>query len=271
MDGWLAGEGERAIGLFEARRWLRLVGEFAVGRGSRRWTGTEVGSRKARTLLAVLAVERGRLVTVDRAVEVLWRTAPPRRPAANVATLVSRLRGRLGPDAILGRRAGYRLSDAIAVDLFEAAELVTEGEARLAYEPAIAVTAAQRALRVLAGGEVLPDQPDADWAESARNVHAGQLRRARHVVAEGALRTGDLAAALAAAEAAVAADSIDEAAYRALMRARDAAGERAGALAAYGQLCTVLATRLGTDPARSTRDLHAAILRRRETIALSGG
>jgi hypothetical protein len=44
-----------------------------------------------------------------------------------------------------------------------------------------------------------------------------------------------LATAIAAAEAAVAADSIDEAAYRVLMRARGAAGEQAGALAAYGR------------------------------------
>jgi DNA-binding SARP family transcriptional activator len=271
MDGWVAGKDEQAMGLSEAGRWLRLVGEFAVGRGNRRWAATEVGSRKARTLLAMLAVERGRLVTVDRAVEVLWRTTPPRRPAANVATLVSRLRGTLGSDAILGRRNGYRLNRAISVDLFEAAELVAGAEARLAAEPAVAVAAAQRALDVLAGGDVLPDQPDADWAEYARNVHASQLRRARHVVAEGALRTGDLATALAAAEAAVAADSIDEAAYRVLMRACDAAGEQALALAAYGRLCAVLAARLGTDPARSTRELHAAILRGRETVTTSSG
>jgi DNA-binding SARP family transcriptional activator len=254
MDGRVTGKNGQAIDLADAR-WLRLVGEFAVGRGNRRWATTEVGSRKARTLLAMLAVERGRLVTVDRAVEALWTTAPPRRPAANVATLVSRLRGTLGSDAIVGRRNVYRLGRVISVDLFEAAELVAEAEARLAGEPAVAVAAARRALDVLAGGEVLPEQPDADWAEYARKVHADQLRRARHVVAEGALRTGDLPAALAAAEAAVAADAIDEVAYRALMRARDAAGEQPRALAAYEQLRAVLAARLGTDPARSTRAL----------------
>lgn len=47
------------------------------------------------------------------------------------------------------------------------------------------------------------------------------------------------------------------------MRARDAAGEQALALAAYERLRATLAARLGTDPARSTRELHAAILRGR--------
>jgi DNA-binding SARP family transcriptional activator len=271
MDGWLGGEGGQDIHPYGARRWLRLVGEFTVGRGDRRWVTTEVGSRKARTLLAMLAVERGRLVTVDRAAEVLWGTTPPRRPAANVATLVSRLRGTLGSDAIVGRRNGYRLGRAISVDLFEAAELVAQAEARLAGDPAVAVASARRALDVLAGGEVLPEQPVADWTEYARNVHAGQLRRARHAVAEGALRTGDLATALTAAEAAVAADPIDETAYRALMRAHDAAGEPASALAAYGRLRAVLAGELGTDPAPATRDLRVAILRGVEAAGTSSG
>jgi DNA-binding SARP family transcriptional activator len=269
MYGRVAGEHGQATRLSGTRRWLRLVGEFAVGRGSRRWATTEVGSRKARTLLAILAVEHGRAVSVDRAVEVLWRTAPPRRPAANVATLVSRLRGTLGADAILGRRNAYRLNGAISVDLFEAAELVADAEARLAAEPAAAVAAARRALDVLAAGEVLPEQPEADWVEPARNIHASRLRRARHLVAEGALRTGDLPMAIVAAEAAVVADPIDEAAYRALMRAREAAGQHAAALAAFDQLSAVLGARLGTDPARSTRELRAAILDGRDSVTAS--
>jgi DNA-binding SARP family transcriptional activator len=51
--------------------WLRLVGTFAVHRHGQPLCATEVGSRKARTVLALLAVEPGQLVPVDRVIEVL--------------------------------------------------------------------------------------------------------------------------------------------------------------------------------------------------------
>src|SRR5688500_7247010 len=93
---------------------LRLVGEFEVYQAGRMLSSGEVGSRKARTLLALLAVEHGRLVPVDRIIDVLWRSAP-RRPAENVATMVSRLRAAVARDAIAGGRTGYRLGHEVQV------------------------------------------------------------------------------------------------------------------------------------------------------------
>jgi len=241
---------------------LRLVGGLAVSRSGQALPAKEVGSRKARLLLALLAVDRGRLVTVDRIVDVLWGDRVPRRPAENVATLVSRLRGVLGRPAVLGGRAGYRLGELVRVDLSDAAELVAEAEARLAGgEPASALAAARPAVEMLAGGEVLADEPDAPWAEPARATHGMLLRRARHTAAEAALRIGDSQAARAAAETAAAADPMDEVAHRTLMRAHVAAGEPARALAVYERLRVTLAGELGVDPASPTRELHLAILR----------
>jgi DNA-binding SARP family transcriptional activator len=74
------------------------------------------------------------------------------------------------------------------------------------------------------------------------------------------LRTGDVGTARLAAEAAVAADPIDEAAYRALMLAYDAGGEPIRAVAAYRQLRVTLASELGVHPTPPTSDLHVAIL-----------
>ena len=51
---------------------LRLVGTFAVACGGTPVAGPDLGSRKARTLLKLLAVERPRTVTADRIAEVLW-------------------------------------------------------------------------------------------------------------------------------------------------------------------------------------------------------
>jgi DNA-binding SARP family transcriptional activator len=81
-------------------------------------------------------------------VEALWGGRPPAGPDANLATLVSRLRAVLGPDAIAGDRQGWRFvaGGRVEVDLDEAERLAGEAEARLAGEPALALAAAERAL-----------------------------------------------------------------------------------------------------------------------------
>ncbi|HEV2783276.1 MAG TPA: BTAD domain-containing putative transcriptional regulator [Actinophytocola sp.] len=240
---------------------LRLVGILEVVRA-----GTlerhNVGSRKARTLVAMLGARQGRVVGVDHIVEELWGTAPPRQPEANVATLVSRLRARFGRRLIIGGRSGYRLGDTARVDLYEAAAQVGEAEARLrAGQPASGLRAAEHVLDLLGGGPALADHPIADWAEEARTLQAGLLRRAWHAAAEGALHTGNPARAQVLAETAITVDPLDEVAYRMLMRACAAAGEPARAIMTYQRLRGTLATELGTDPAPATRDLHVAILR----------
>ncbi|WP_162605876.1 ATP-binding protein [Jiangella aurantiaca] len=247
---------------------VRLTGELTVVRAGRVLAAGEVADRKGRTLLALLAVAGGRLVPVDRIVEALWGEQGPRRPAASVATLVSRLRAALGPDVVTGGRSGYRLGDGTQVDLHRAAELVAEAEIRLANaEPAIALAAAQAALDLVGSAPLLADEGDAPWAGEGRRRQADVVGRARAVAAEAGLRTGDVGVSLAAAEAAAAAEPLDERPARALMRAYDAVGEPARALAVFERLRAGLAAELGIDPAPSTRELHVAILRQQAVPA----
>lgn len=248
---------------------LRLVGPFELHHTNGVLSATEVGSRKARRLLSLLAVEQGRMVGLGRIVEVLWGDAPPRLPAENVATLVSRLRTTLGCAAVTGGRAGYRLGRAVGVDLHEGAALTTAARRILASgDPTAALAAAGSALDLL-DGELLEDEADATWVTCARGVHTELLRRARIAVAEAAYQAGDLTTAAATAEAAADADGLDEAAYRTVMRAYAAAGEPARALAAFERLRRTLAIELGVHPARPTRELHVAILQERFVSAAS--
>lgn len=228
---------------------VQLVGPVAVWRGGKRYAAGGLGSRKARTLVALLGVESGRWVGMDSIVETLWPGRPPHNPPANVATMVSRLRSSFGVGLVIGGRAGYRLAHDVTTDLDEAARLLTTaGHAR-------------RALDLIDGSTVLADHPDAPWADAARAAHRELLRRGRHLAAAAALRTGDHATAAAAARKALSADPFDEAACRLLMVAHCALDEPGRALRAYEGLRATLAAELGCDPARATRELHVAILR----------
>ena len=244
---------------------LHLAGVFGVVRDGVRLADGSLRSRKARTLLKLLAVERARLVSVDRITEVLWDGDPPAAPAQHVATLVSRLRRILGSEVIRGGRQGYQLagSQAIMIDLDEAARLISHAERELGMAPAVAGAAAERAVEILSPGTALSEEPDAAWAEPARGELRGLLRRARHALAEAAQATGDADLAARVAADAIADDPFDEGAHRLFMSACAAAGERAKALESYARLSSRLAEELGTDPAPETHDVYLTILRQR--------
>ncbi|MBA2894509.1 ATP-binding protein [Nonomuraea soli] len=247
---------------------VRLVGPLAVRRGDRILPAGAVGSRQARTLLALLAVRHGQVVPADTLADAVWGGAQPPRPARNLATLVSRLRTALGAAVIEGGSGGYRLGASVEVDLTVAAGRIAEAEERLTgRELALALAAARAASGLLDGPGVLADRPDVWWAEPARAAHEALLRRARHLAAEAALRAGNSAAAVSAAGEAMRADPLDESACRLLMRAHDGAGEAGRALAVYERLRSTLAQELGADPSPATRDLHAAILAERSPSA----
>jgi DNA-binding SARP family transcriptional activator len=240
---------------------LRLMGGLAVGHGGQRWHGPQVGSRRARILLALLAVENGRLTSVERIVETLWPAEPPRLPVANVATLVSRLRAKFGAGLIVGGGYGYRIGDQIGTDLNVARELVVSAEACLARRAhPSAREVSEQALRLLRD-EVLPELRDETWVAAVRAQRLSLLQRARHASAESALHTGDPWAAITAAGAAMAAEPYDETACRALMLAFETLGEPARALLAYERLRRVLSRDLGVDPAPPTRATYLSILR----------
>ena len=250
-----------------------LAGTFRIVRGGAQLTDGEIGSRKSRTLLKLLAVERPGLVTVDRIVEILWPDERPAAPEQNVATMVSRLRATLGAELIQGGRAGYRLAAGpdVVVDLDAAAGFCEQAEGKLSTAAAVALAAAERAHELLSAGTAIGDEPYADWAEPAREQVRGLLRRVRLAAAEASLATGDPRRAAGYAEAAVAADPLDEAAHRWYMAAAAEAGEQAKALAAYEALRQRLGRELGTDPAPQTRELHLAILREQDGgLARSG-
>jgi DNA-binding SARP family transcriptional activator len=85
---------------------IQVLGPFVVTRDGMPVPAHELASRKGRTLLKLLLARRGGVVPAEVLAEALWGDRPPADPDANLATLVSRLRAVLGPDAIAGGRDG---------------------------------------------------------------------------------------------------------------------------------------------------------------------
>ncbi len=84
------------------RAWeVLLLGPLVVRRDGRR---VDLGGRRQETLLALLALERGKRVSVGRLVDGLWADAPPAGAEKTLQVYVSRLRAVLGPETI--RRDG---------------------------------------------------------------------------------------------------------------------------------------------------------------------
>jgi DNA-binding SARP family transcriptional activator/tetratricopeptide (TPR) repeat protein len=229
-------------------------------------TASELGSRKARTLLAALALARGDPLGVDRLVEVVWGDEPPARPADQLGVLVSRLRRVLGAGSIPRLGDGYALR-AGWLDLAELEERAADAAARLRSRAPGAALASARAALALAGGELLGDERG-EWAELERRRVERLLADLALVAGEAALAVGEPLAAAGTAERALARDPYDEAALRLLMRAQVAAGRPGSALAAYARVSAALADDLGTSPTEETEALHTRILRGQERPAV---
>lgn len=235
---------------------VRLLGDLDVD-------GVDVaaiGSKKARTLLWLLALGRGALVPADALVESLWPEGPPARPMDQLAVLISRLRAVLGRDRIQRGDTGYRLRyDWLDVDELDA--LTTEAVRRQVdgNHPG-AAAAARVAMSLLRSAPTAPDLAGA-WVASELAALDRLLSRSRRTAATALLSAGSWLEAVDVAADGLARDPYDEHALRLMMRANRAGGRTAAALAAYASMRERLADELGADPSAESAALHTAILR----------
>lgn len=232
---------------------VRVLGSFEVEGVA----GRDLGSRKGRSLLRVLAVAGGQPVSVDRLADVLWGDEQPARPTEQVGVLVSRLRGVLGSERITRTDAGYTL----VTDWLDASELraLTAAAARALEEGRVgaARAAADAALRL--AGDLLPDE-DGEWILAERAAVAAVVTQLHRLAVDAALAAGDQGAAAALAEQALARDPYDEAVLRTLMAAHLAARRPASALAAYARVRDRLAEDLGVPPTSETEAMYGRAL-----------
>jgi DNA-binding SARP family transcriptional activator len=218
-----------------------------------------LGSRKARTLIKVLAVARGQPVPVPRLVDCLWPGRPPARPSQQISVLISRLRSVLGAERLPRSDAGYQLL-ADWIDLDVANHLATAAARRLAQQNYASARLAAEAALALMRGELLADEPDSPWADEERAAVIKLAVDVRRTAARAALAIGDFSAAREMSEAVVAADPYDEGALQVFMAALAHGGQPGTALATFARARKRLREDLGVDPSPATDAVHKAIL-----------
>src|SRR6202162_3264905 len=253
----------RSSGSFVTRSGRQTVGELKVSvLGALDIQGVDknaLGSRKARTLIKVLAVARGQLVPVPRLVDRLWPAPPPARPSQQISVLVSRLRSVLGAERLPRSDAGYQLL-ADWIDLDVANHLATAAARRLAAQNYASARLAAEGALALMRGDLLADEPDSPWADEERAAVTRLSLDVRRTAARAALAIGDFAAARDMSEAVVAADPYDEGALQVFMAALAHGGQPGTALATFARARMRLREALGVDPSPATDAVHKAIL-----------
>jgi DNA-binding SARP family transcriptional activator len=217
-----------------------------------------------RSLITILALSRGKVVSTERIVDCLWGDRHPASPRSRVQGLVSGLRRKIG-GPLVTRHPGYLLDAGVTVvDLDECDDLARR--ARAATTPGEVAEHLRRALG-LWRGEPLDGVP-APGVEYDR-VRLTELRLGlQEQFFAARLELGHHAELVSEIASAASADPLREQLAGQLMVALYRCNRQADALKVYRALRERLAEELGSDPCADLRELHAAILRG-EPVSLS--
>jgi DNA-binding SARP family transcriptional activator len=233
-------------------------------------TRIEPSAAKQRQILALLALNAGRVVTVSALVEELWGDYPPRSCATTLQTYILQLRNRLATalpssedarQVLSTRHSGYMLEDGTCetdVDTF--GRLAREGRAAAERgDPRGAAQALGQAL-ALWRGPALADVPMGRVLEleatALEQTRLGVLER--RIEADLALhRHTDLLGELTMLTAK---NPMNENFYALMMIVLYRCGHVGRALETYQGLRTMLINELGVEPCPRLRRLQQAIL-----------
>jgi peptide/nickel transport system substrate-binding protein len=234
---------------------IRLLGPVEVSLGG---GPAPLGPKQQRAVLAMLALELNRTVSMDRLIDGVWGEGAPASAPKLVQLYVSQLRKLLGGEAeIVTRGRGYELR--LADERVDAARF----EGLVAEATNADGSAARLAREALAlwRGAALADVADEPFA-AAEIRRLEELRlRAAELAVEGDLAAGRHRELVGELETLVAEHPLSERLHAQRMLALYRSGRQAEALAAYRHARRVLVDEIGVEPGPELRDMHDAILR----------
>jgi DNA-binding SARP family transcriptional activator/alpha-beta hydrolase superfamily lysophospholipase len=225
--------------------------------------------RKPKQVLEILLVHHGDAVPKERLAEMLWGQAQPRDPMRTLEAYVAVLRRVLGVDRagrlVVTGQGSYRLAlDMVDLDLRRFDQLVAMARSA---EPQARLEQRQQALE-LVRGEVLADEPYAEWVQPLRRLYHERVLALLLDTAEDCLAAGRPDQAVEYCERVMQSEPTRERAHRLLVTARYVAGDQDLALEAYQACRTVLREELGVDPLPETERVLLGVLEQRPVASL---
>src|ERR1700751_3784422 len=227
-----------------------------------------LGAPKQRAVLAMLLVNRRRVVSAEQLVDGLWGEAPPASAVQSLQVYVHGLRRVLGGERIETVGRGYRAAVAEEeLDLDRFGRGVDRGRAALGGgRPEDAADELREALS-LWRGSARGDLPD----ELRRTAEADRLDELRLTALElrydAELACGRHDAVIAELETIAAEHPYRERFLEQLVLALYRCGRQAEALEAYRRARRVLAEELGLEPSPALQELERAVVRQDPSLA----
>ncbi|WP_205857536.1 AfsR/SARP family transcriptional regulator, partial [Phytoactinopolyspora endophytica] len=231
---------------------LRLVVDGVV---------VDVRGSKRRSLLAILALAEGRMVTAEHLLDTLWPAALPESGRQALHTQVSRLRTNLGTAAsrLQGHQYGYRLELLDGeLDLAEAKTLLVTARRAAASGAAEAFEILRRA-HSLWRGPVLADLTDRIPISAAVEGCTQLYQEVTDALIAGAVDAGQADGIVGLATKSLTSDPLREPAVLLLMRVLAASGRAPAALQAGRDYRRRLTDETGLDPSPALDELERTI------------
>jgi DNA-binding SARP family transcriptional activator len=244
---------------------FRVLGPLQVVKQGR---SLPLGGIKQRGLLALLLLDRNRVVPRDRLVDALWGERPPRSAANSVHVYVSKLRrlfenGEPGQEsALVTEPPGYLLRVPVgALDTDEFERLLVDGKGALSAGAfAEAESTLARALAIWRG-PALADLARELYAQAEIARLEGLRLQALEARFAAMLAGGRQAEVVGELQALLGVHPLDERLRAQLMVALYRSGRPAESLETYRAFRRLLSEELGLEPSPELRQLEQAILR----------
>ena len=241
---------------------LRILGPLVVCKDGQ---PVRIGGLRERAILARLALDANRVVSVNRLISAVWHGTPPRSARSQIAICVSRLRAALGErigagdaddQAIVTMSPGYLLRVAPErIDLHRFHELI--GRARDCPDRELAARLLVRALALWRG---TPFEGMCGLQAVAAALEEARLE-ATHAYVDLELELGNHDRVIMDLIPLVAEHPLRERSRAQLMLAQYRAGRRAESLRTYQEARRYLAEQVGLEPGPELKRLHDQILR----------
>jgi DNA-binding SARP family transcriptional activator len=228
----------------------------------------ELGRRKQRSLLALLLLHAGAVVSRDWLIEELWYENPPKAAVSSLQNLVSDLRKVLGREVVHTHAAGYALEvqpDCVDVHRFERLVAAARDSDSLAERAHL-----RREALALWRGPPLTDFASEPFAQ-IEIVRLEELRTAaREELIDAELELGNHGRVVGELELLVAQHPLRERLRVQLMLALYRSGRQTEALDVYQDARRTLTDELGLEPGEELQQLERAILNHDPLLRPSG-